>query len=107
MPGVDNEDLGTHCFQYYRPEFRGRVKSGSSIVYVPTPPYKSPSSKKSTHAGFTCSVGEIGFGSGSSREDAVRALLGAGIQAVIAKSFAFICECTDPPLMRCSMHHIC
>ncbi|KAJ5652663.1 Aconitase dehydratase large subunit alpha subdomain 1 [Penicillium longicatenatum] len=33
-----------------------------------------------------------GFGSGSSREDAVRALQGAGIMAVIAPTFAFICE---------------
>lgn len=38
------------------------------------------------------SVAGVGFGSGSSREDAVRALLGAGVEAVIAKSFAFICE---------------
>ena len=38
------------------------------------------------------SVAGVGFGSGSSREDAVRALLGVGVQAVIAKSFAFICE---------------
>lgn len=37
------------------------------------------------------SVAGNGFGSGSSREDAVRALQGAGIEAVIAKSFAFIC----------------
>ncbi|KAK5175794.1 uncharacterized protein LTR77_000934 [Saxophila tyrrhenica] len=40
----------------------------------------------------TSSVAGPGFGSGSSREDAVRALLGAGVQAVIAKSFAFIYE---------------
>lgn len=38
------------------------------------------------------SVAEHGFGSGSSREDAVRALLGSGIEAVIAKGFAFICK---------------
>jgi 3-isopropylmalate dehydratase small subunit len=38
------------------------------------------------------SIALDGFGSGSSREDAVRALKGAGVEAVIAKSFAFICE---------------
>lgn len=38
------------------------------------------------------SVADEGFGSGSSREDAVRALQGAGVMGVIAKSFAFICE---------------
>jgi 3-isopropylmalate dehydratase small subunit len=38
------------------------------------------------------SVADRGFGSGSSREDAVRALQGAGIMAVIAPTFAFICE---------------
>lgn len=37
------------------------------------------------------SVADRGFGSGSSREDAVRALQGAGIEAVIAPTFAFIC----------------
>lgn len=37
-------------------------------------------------------MADHGFGSGSSREDAVRALLGAGVEAVIAKGFAFICE---------------
>ncbi|KAL5336609.1 hypothetical protein BJX70DRAFT_389805 [Aspergillus crustosus] len=69
MPGVDNADLGSHCFQYFRPEFREKAISGSQII-----------------------VAEHGFGSGSSREDAVRALLGSGIQAVIAKGFAFIYE---------------
>jgi homoaconitate hydratase len=39
-----------------------------------------------------CSVADHGFGSGSSREDAVRALQGAGVEAVIAKGFAFICK---------------
>ncbi|RDW61206.1 Aconitase dehydratase large subunit, alpha subdomain 1 [Aspergillus mulundensis] len=67
VPGVDNADLGSHCFQYYRPEFRQRAKDGAKII-----------------------VADRGFGSGSSREDAVRALQGAGIEAVIAPSFAFI-----------------
>lgn len=35
-------------------------------------------------------VAGSGFGSGSSREEAVRALKGCGVQAVIAKSFAYI-----------------
>ncbi|KAL6922659.1 hypothetical protein FSST1_006685 [Fusarium sambucinum] len=69
MPGVDNADLGSHCFQYFRPEFREKANNGSRII-----------------------VAEHGFGSGSSREDAVRALQGAGVEAVIAKGFAFIYE---------------
>ncbi|OJI98263.1 hypothetical protein ASPVEDRAFT_124220 [Aspergillus versicolor CBS 583.65] len=69
MPGVDNADLGSHCFQYFRPEFREKAANGAQII-----------------------VAEHGFGSGSSREDAVRALLGSNIQAVIAKGFAFIYE---------------
>lgn len=67
MPGVSDEDLGTHCFQYVRPEFRQKVKEGSTIV-----------------------VAGVGFGSGSSREEAPRALKGSGVQCVIAKSYAFI-----------------
>ncbi|RUS27061.1 Isocitrate/isopropylmalate dehydrogenase-domain-containing protein [Jimgerdemannia flammicorona] len=67
MPGKDDIDLGGHAFQFVRPEFVERVKQGFNIV-----------------------VGGIGFGSGSSREEAPRALMGAGVQAVIAKSYAFI-----------------
>ncbi|ORZ31677.1 putative 3-isopropylmalate dehydratase large subunit [Catenaria anguillulae PL171] len=67
MPGVSDEDLGTHCFQYFRPEFRERAANGHTIV-----------------------VAGHGFGSGSSREEAPRALKGCGIRAVIAKGFAFI-----------------
>ncbi|PVH77349.1 hypothetical protein DL98DRAFT_573776 [Cadophora sp. DSE1049] len=69
MPGVDNADLGSHCFQYTRPGFREKAQRGSRVI-----------------------VAEEGFGSGSSREDAVRALQGAHIEIVIAKSFAFIYE---------------
>ncbi|KAM5355127.1 hypothetical protein ACJ41O_001773 [Fusarium nematophilum] len=69
MPGIDNADLGSHCFQYYRPSFREKAKSGARVI-----------------------VADHGFGSGSSREDAVRALQGAGVEAVIAKGFAFIYE---------------
>ena len=32
MPGVDNADLGSHCFQYFRPEFREKAKNGSKIM---------------------------------------------------------------------------
>lgn len=38
------------------------------------------------------------FGCGSSRENAVSALLGCGVQAVIAKSFSFIYERNTPNL---------
>lgn len=43
-------------------------------------------------------VGGKGFGCGSSREQAVSALVGAGVQAVIAKSFAFIYGRNQPTL---------
>lgn len=69
MPGIDNADLGGHCFEYFRPDFREKAAAGARIV-----------------------VAEHGFGSGSSREDAVRALLGAGVECVVAKGFAFICK---------------
>ncbi len=63
----DLAELGTHAFHHVRPGFAARAKQGATIV-----------------------VAEEGWGSGSSREHAVWALKGAGIQAVIAKSFAFI-----------------
>ena len=84
MPGNDDADLGAHCFEYYRPEFRRRAAAGARIVYVDIICFEYSLANCS-------SVAENGFGSGSSREDAVRALKGAGIQAVVAKSFAFIC----------------
>jgi homoaconitate hydratase len=52
----------------------------------------------------SCSVAQDGFGSGSSREDAVRALQGAGIIGVIAKGFAFICELVFFPLVPVIMY---
>jgi len=61
------EDLGDKCFYYVRPEFRERAKQGATLV-----------------------VAGEGWGSGSSREHAVWALQGAGIQAIIARSYAFI-----------------
>jgi 3-isopropylmalate dehydratase small subunit len=61
------EELGQKAFHYVRPEFFTRAKEGRTIV-----------------------VAGEGWGSGSSREQAVWALIGAGITAVIAKSYAFI-----------------
>jgi 3-isopropylmalate dehydratase small subunit len=61
------EDLGAFCFHYVRPEFVQKAREGATIV-----------------------VAGEGWGSGSSREQAVWALQGAGIQAVIARSYAFI-----------------
>ncbi|KAG0246286.1 Isocitrate/isopropylmalate dehydrogenase-domain-containing protein [Mortierella sp. GBAus27b] len=73
MPGTSDEDLGTHAFQFVKAEFRDLVKQGYDIV-----------------------VGGVGFGSGSSREEAPRALRGAGVKAVIAKSYAFIYARNQP-----------
>ena len=67
-PNITQGQLGTYCLCHTHPEFRRQVRElGQNIVVA----------------------GEA-FGCGSSREDAVRALLGAGVQCVIAKSFAFI-----------------
>jgi aconitate hydratase/homoaconitate hydratase len=64
---TDLNELGQKCFFYVRPEFPQRAASGATIV-----------------------VAGEGWGSGSSREHAVWALQGAGIRAVIARSYAFI-----------------
>lgn len=61
------EDLGEKCFHFVKPGFADRVRRGQTIV-----------------------VAGQGWGSGSSREQAVWALQGAGIKLVIAKSYAFI-----------------
>jgi aconitate hydratase/homoaconitate hydratase len=60
-------ELGEKAFHFVRPEFGARAKAGGTVV-----------------------VAGEGWGSGSSREQAVWALQGAGIQAVIARSYAFI-----------------
>jgi len=62
----EEKELAKHAFENSRPDFVKRVKPGDIIV------------------------GGRNFGSGSSREHAPRALIGAGISAVIAKSFARI-----------------
>jgi len=62
----DPDELAKHAFELVRPDFAGNVRKGDVIV------------------------AEKNFGSGSSREHAPRALLGAGISCVIAPSFARI-----------------
>ncbi len=62
----DAKKLANHAFAKVQPKFSKEVKEGDIIV-----------------------AGE-NFGCGSSREHAPRALLGAGISCVIAKSFARI-----------------
>ncbi len=64
---TSTEALGEKAFYYVRPEFRERARQGATII-----------------------VAEEGWGSGSSREMAVWALQGVGIQVIIAKSYAFI-----------------
>ena len=61
------QDLGAKAFHYVRPEFVQRAREGAKVV-----------------------VAGEGWGSGSSREQAVLALKGAGIEAIVAKSYAFI-----------------
>lgn len=68
-----NEELGSHCMEFFMPEFRQIVKDGFNII-----------------------VAGSSFGCGSSRDVAVNALLGAGVQCVIAKSFAFIYARNQP-----------
>ena len=62
----DRQELAKHAFENVRPDFAKDVADGDIIVAGPN------------------------FGSGSSREHAPRALLGAGIRCVIAPSFARI-----------------
>ncbi|KAJ4858218.1 aconitase family (aconitate hydratase) domain-containing protein [Trichoderma breve] len=70
-----NEEIGAHCLEYTNPEFRARAKEGFDVV-----------------------VAGKAFGCGSSREQAVSALLGCGIKCVIAESFAFIYGRNQPSL---------
>ncbi len=62
----DPEELGEHAFNDLRPEFSENVESGDFVV------------------------GGHNFGSGSSREHAPLSLLGAGVDGVVAQSFARI-----------------
>ncbi|KAH8820276.1 aconitase family protein [Xylogone sp. PMI_703] len=70
-----NEEFGAYCLKHTHPEFRSRAANGHTIV-----------------------VAGQAFGCGSSRENAVSALLGCGITCVIAKSFAFIYGRNQPNL---------
>ncbi|KAK6835654.1 hypothetical protein RU639_002147 [Aspergillus parasiticus] len=70
-----HEAAGEYCLQCTHPEFRVHVKGGFNIV-----------------------VAGKAFGCGSSREQAVMALLGCGVKCVIAKSFAFIFQRNMPNL---------
>jgi 3-isopropylmalate/(R)-2-methylmalate dehydratase small subunit len=62
----DAKELARHVFEKARPGFAEKVRRGDIIV------------------------AEENFGCGSSREHAPRALMGAGIACVVAKSFARI-----------------
>jgi len=66
LVSTDPKELGSHCMEAIAPDFAKKVQPGDIIV-----------------AGDN-------FGCGSSREHAPVAIKGAGIQAVIAKSFAAI-----------------
>jgi aconitate hydratase/homoaconitate hydratase len=63
----DLKEIGSKAFYHFRPEFVKRVAAGENII-----------------------VAGEGWGSGSSREHAAWALKGAGVQAIIARSFAYI-----------------
>jgi 3-isopropylmalate dehydratase small subunit len=64
---TDFAELGERCFHYVAPGFAARCRGGQTVVVA----------------------GEA-WGSGSSREQAVWALKGAGVRVVIAPSYAFI-----------------
>ncbi|KAL7997826.1 putative hydrolyase LeuD/HacB/DmdB, 2-methylisocitrate dehydratase AcnD, Fe/S-dependent [Plasmopara halstedii] len=65
--------LAAKSFAYVRPEFPQKVKEGYNII-----------------------VAGSAFGSGSSREEAAICLKAVGVQAVIAKSFAYIYARNQP-----------
>ncbi|HET7788407.1 MAG TPA: aconitase family protein [Myxococcales bacterium] len=60
-------ELGAKAFHFVRPDFVEKVAGGARVV-----------------------VATEGWGSGSSREQAVLALKGAGVEAIVARSYAFI-----------------
>ncbi|KAI1799494.1 aconitase family protein [Daldinia bambusicola] len=70
-----DEALGAHCLEFTHPDFRRRVNEGHDIV-----------------------VAGKAFGCGSSRQQAVSALIGCGVKCVIARSFAFIYSRNQPSL---------
>ena len=76
MGNLSPSDLGKYCLYHTHPSFRDSVK----------------------HDGLNIVVAGKAFGVGSSRENAVTALQGAGVQCVIARSFAFIYARNQPNL---------
>ncbi|TMW65540.1 hypothetical protein Poli38472_008182 [Pythium oligandrum] len=70
---TEDEVLASKSFAYVRPEFPQKVKEGFNIIVA----------------------GEA-FGCGSSREEAAICLKAVGVQAVIAKSFAYIYARNQP-----------
>ena len=75
QPNITPAELGTYCLVHTHPQFRALVASGHDVV-----------------------VAGRAFGVGSSRENAVTALQGAGVRCVIARSFAFIYGRNQPNL---------
>jgi 3-isopropylmalate/(R)-2-methylmalate dehydratase small subunit len=79
----DPKELAKHAFEKMRPEFASSVRKGDVIV------------------------ADDNFGCGSSREHAPRALMGAGVSCVVAKSFARIFYRNSIniglPLVECSI----
>lgn len=75
-PGITPEELGEYCLYHTHPDFRRQVREEGHTIVV---------------------AGEA-FGCGSSRENAVTALQGVGVQCVIARSFAFIYGRNQPNL---------
>lgn len=70
---TSDEELGSHCMEFFMPEFRQLVRDGHDVI-----------------------VAGRAFGCGSSRDVAVNALLGAGVKCVIAQSFSFIYARNQP-----------
>lgn len=70
---TEEEVLASKSFAYVKPEFVSKVKDGFNII-----------------------VAGAAFGSGSSREEAAICLKAVGVQAVIAKSFAYIYARNQP-----------
>lgn len=70
-----DEEFGEHVLEQTYPEFRDKVRTGQKIV-----------------------VAGKAMGVGSSRECAVSALIGIGVQIVVARSYAFIYGRNQPSL---------
>jgi len=78
MGSKTDEDFGSHCMEYFMPEFRQLVKDGLNVV-----------------------VGGDAFGCGSSREIAVNALTGKYIGKTCPVSItrvAYLIACLQVPV---------